>query len=236
MPNTIYLYGEVGYEFTDKSFAEELEAYPVDQELTIAINSPGGDVFQAQAINSLIKSRGNMIARIDGYAVSAASYLPLSADRITISSGGMMMIHKPMLFAFGNADELIEMSKLLEKVEDSVLVPAYMAKTGLDKDKIKELLRAETWLSAEEALELKLVDSLSDTPAVINAIPEKFKFKNVPEVIKKAPPKASEKPEAPEPPKVIEAKDEPKEKAEDTVDNSLFEARLRLLELGELVS
>lgn len=128
----------------------------------LRINSPGGDVFAARAIEQAVREhKSRVIAHIDGYAASAASYLALAADEVHIAQGGFFMIHKAWTFAMGNADDLMETAALLEKVDES-LVGTYASETGADPDQIREWMRAETWFSADEAVEHGFADKIAD--------------------------------------------------------------------------
>ena len=158
-----------GDEVTPQLFRDELAERNGD--LTIVINSPGGDVFAGVAIYNAIKNRkdGHVTVRVDGVAASIASVIAMAGDTIKMSLGSTMMIHKPWSMAVGDAGELAKTIELLDKLEGSI-VDIYADRTGLDKEKIAELLAAETWLNPEEAVALGFADnapeqkaSLSDT-------------------------------------------------------------------------
>jgi ATP-dependent Clp protease protease subunit len=127
----------------------------------LRINSPGGSVFGARAMEQAIREHSSkIIAHVDGYAASAASFLMLPADEIEISPGGMVMIHKAWALAYGNADDMIDMAALLEKI-DGTLVASYMNRTGQDAAQIAEWMAAETWFTAEEAVENGFADRIA---------------------------------------------------------------------------
>ena len=158
-----------GDEVTPQLFRDELAEHKGD--LTVVINSPGGDVFAGVAIYNAIKNRndGHVTVRVDGVAASIASVIAMAGDTIKMSLGSTMMIHKPWSMAMGDAEELAKTIELLNKLEGSI-VDIYADRTGLDKEKIAELLAAETWLNPEEAVALGFADnapeqkaSLSDT-------------------------------------------------------------------------
>lgn len=158
-----------GDEVTPQLFRDELAQHNGD--LTIVINSPGGDVFAGVAIYNAIKNRndGHVTVRVDGVAASIASVIAMAGDTIKMSLGSTMMIHKPWSIAVGDAEELTKTIELLNKLEGSI-IDIYADRTGLDKEKIAELLSAETWLNPEEAVALGFADnapeqkaSLSDT-------------------------------------------------------------------------
>lgn len=134
----------------------------------LRINSPGGDVFAARAMEQAIREHpSHIIAHIDGLAASAASYVALAADQVLISAGGFFMIHKAMTMAFGNADELLQIAGVLEKVDES-LVNTYASATGQEPDQIRDWLAAETWFNAEEALEFGFADVIAAAPEKTN--------------------------------------------------------------------
>lgn len=120
--------------------------------INLRINSPGGSVFAARAMEQAIKDHSSkVIAHIDGHAASAATYVMLAADEVVISDGAMVMIHKAWSMAAGNADDLRSTADLLDKV-DSTLVNTYAEKTGLPQEKLLAMMAAETWMTADEAV------------------------------------------------------------------------------------
>lgn len=119
----------------------------------LRINSPGGDVFAARAMEqALHEYPGKVIAHIDGYAASAASYLALAADEVHMAPGAFYMIHKAWTIVGGNADDLLHQAEILEKV-DASLVDTYASATGQEKAQILQWMADETWFSAEESVE-----------------------------------------------------------------------------------
>src|SRR5690606_10474465 len=147
-----------GDEVTPQLFRDELAEHNGD--LTIVINSPGGDVFAGVAIYNAIKNRndGHVTVRVDGVAASIASVIAMAGDTIKMSLGSTMIIHKPWSMAMGDDKELAKTIELLNKLEGSI-VDIYADRTGLDKEKIVELLAAETWLNPEEAVALGFADN-----------------------------------------------------------------------------
>lgn len=132
--------------------------------IRLHINSAGGDVFAGQAIAQAIKDTGaKVIAQIDGLAASAATVVAMAADEIEISDGGFFMIHNAWTFAIGNANDLMETAALLEKV-DGVIAAAYTKRSKLKMDEVAALMDAETWFTAQEALDAGLVDRISTSP------------------------------------------------------------------------
>lgn len=147
-----------GDEITPKAFRDELEADTGD--VTVWINSPGGNVFAAAEIYTMLKEyAGKITVRIASLAASAASVVAMAGDRIEMSPTALMMIHDPSTIAIGNAAEMQKVIATLNAVKDSIL-NAYTLKTGLRKSKISEMMENETWLDAKEALRLGFCDAI----------------------------------------------------------------------------
>ena len=134
--------------------------------INIHINSPGGDVFAAQAICQAIRdTSAKVIAHIDGYAASAATVIATAADEIRISEGGMYMVHCGWTVAIGNSIEMRSTADLLDKV-DSTICAQYARKTGMSPEDVLAIMQAETWYTAEEAIAAGFIDSISESPKV----------------------------------------------------------------------
>lgn len=143
-----------------QAFVKELAALKAGT-IHLRINSPGGDVFAARAMEQAIREHGSrIVAHIDGYAASAASYLALAADEVLIAEGGFYMIHKAWTIAFGNSEDLMDTAALLEKV-DASLVATYAKETGQDPAQIADWMSAETWFNAEEAVKHGFADRIA---------------------------------------------------------------------------
>lgn len=151
-----------GDEVTPDLFREELKQHAGD--LTVVINSPGGDVFAGLAIyNALVNHNGNVTVRVDGLAASIASVIAMAGDKIIMSPGSMIMIHRPSVYAAGTVDDMEKAKDVLMKIEEGI-TPIYAKRTGLSDEKIAELLEAETWMLADKAVELGFADEVSEAP------------------------------------------------------------------------
>lgn len=127
----------------------------------LRINSPGGDVFAAQAICQAIRETGaKVIAHIDGYAASAATVIATAADEVESAPGGFYMIHNAWTWAMGNANELSGTVALLKKIDGS-LAAQYAQKSGMSIEDVKAAMDAETWYTAEEAVAVGLIDRIA---------------------------------------------------------------------------
>lgn len=162
---TVYLYGVIGGFWGDidaASFARELSAITASK-VHLRINSPGGDVFEARAMMTAIaQHKATFIAHVDGIAASAATGICMSCDEVEITVGAMFMIHNAWTFAMGNKSDLRTTADLLEKI-DAGLAQDYVAKTGKKVDEIQQLMDAETWFNAQEAVDNGFADRVVDT-------------------------------------------------------------------------
>lgn len=161
---TLFLNGEIsdetwyGDEVTPKLFKEELQSGEGD--ITVWINSPGGDVFAAaQIYNMLMDYKGNVTVKIDGLAASAASVIAMAGTEVQMSPVAMMMIHNPATIAIGDSSEMKKAIDMLDEVKESIM-NAYEIKTGLSRSRISHLMDAESWFNAKKAVELGFADKL----------------------------------------------------------------------------
>lgn len=149
-------------DITPKKFKAELTASAGD--IAVWLNSPGGDVFAASQIYTMLKEyEGKVTVKIDGIAVSAASVIAMAGDEIVMSPVAMMMIHNPATVVFGEAADLASGIKLLNEVKESI-INAYEQRTGLPRGKISNMMDAETWFSAQKAVELGFADKILYAP------------------------------------------------------------------------
>lgn len=147
-----------GDEITPALFRDELSK--VSGNLTVWLNSLGGDVFAASQIYTMLRDhKGKVTVKIDGLAASAASVVAMAGDRTLISPTGMIMCHNPATCAMGNKSDMEKAIELLEEVKESI-INAYARKTGLSRNKISRLMDEETWMNAEKALQLGFVDDI----------------------------------------------------------------------------
>lgn len=167
---TLYLYDAI---VTDEITAEWLGGVAADTfvktvagiksgTIKLRINSPGGDVFAGRAMAQALKETdAKVIAYVDGFAASAASYVALAADEVRIADGGMFMIHQAWSIAFGNSEDMLSMADLLEKIDDS-LVATYEKETGQSAEQLREWMKAETWFTAQESIDYGFADGMAE--------------------------------------------------------------------------
>ena len=143
---------------TPQLFKDELNAGSGD--ITVWINSPGGDcVAAAQIYNMLSNYKGKVTVKIDGIAASAASVIAMAGDTVLVSPVSMLMIHNPATMAWGDHAEMQKAIDMLSEVKESI-INAYVLKTGLSRPKLSHLMDAETWMDANKAVELGFADEI----------------------------------------------------------------------------
>ena len=129
-------------------------------DITVWINSPGGDcVAAAQIYNMLSNYKGKVTVKIDGIAASAASVIAMAGDTVLVSPVSMLMIHNPATMAWGDHAEMQKAMDMLSEVKESI-INAYVLKTGLSRPKLSHLMDAETWMDANKAVELGFADDI----------------------------------------------------------------------------
>ncbi len=164
MERTLFLNGTIAEEswfdddVTPQLFRDELNAGSGD--ITVWINSPGGDcVAAAQIYNMLMNYKGNVTIKIDGIAASAASVIAMAGTKVVMSPVSMMMIHNPATVAFGDSADMQKAIAMLDEVKESI-INAYEIKTGLSRAKLSHLMDAETWMDANSAIEMGFADEI----------------------------------------------------------------------------
>jgi ATP-dependent Clp protease protease subunit len=145
---------------TAKAVAEELKPHKDASELVVYLNSPGGLVFEGIAIyNILVRHKARVTVVIDAAALSIASLIAMAGDEIRMAQNAILMIHDPWSWVIGTAEEMRDEADLLDKAK-SILVSTYASRSGRDEDDIAGMMADETWLTAEEAVEAGLADTV----------------------------------------------------------------------------
>lgn len=143
---------------TPKAFKKDLES--LNGDITVNINSPGGDVFAASSIYSMIKEyKGKVTVKITGIAASAASVVAMAGDKVLINPTGYMMIHNPSMIAVGEKTDMEIAAKALDEIKEGI-INAYAKKTGKERDEISKMMDNETWMSAQTAIEMRFADGV----------------------------------------------------------------------------
>ena len=187
-----------------------------DGDITVWINSPGGDCVAAAQIYNMLKDYpGKVTVKIDGIAASAASVIAMAGDKTYVSPVSMLMIHNPSTIAMGDHAEMQKAIEMLDEVKESI-INAYVLKTGLSRARLSHLMDAETWMNANTAIELGFADGLITRDAFP---PEKEKEEETKE--DEPDEEKSEEQETEEEPDEEEESTE-KEKKKDSVHSMLF--------------
>lgn len=181
----LILYGAIGASWFEdsisaKQFSDMMKQIPdTVKKINLRINSPGGDVFDGIAIYNRIKQHpAKVTCYIDGLAGSIASVIALAADEVIMGEGALYFIHLPWTMAMGNRNDLENTVNRLMDVEEQ-LITIYRAKTKMDRQEIRAMLEKETWLDANQAMDLGFVDSkMSDTQPIAASVIEKASWLN----------------------------------------------------------
>lgn len=166
----ILIYGEIGGDVVASSVVSELRGLDTD-EITVRVNSPGGDVYEGLAIMNALRSHpATVTAVVEGLAASAASFIAVGgADRVVMRPTAELMIHEAMSFIGGNAAEMSRVVDDLDRISAN-LSTVYAERSGGDPAEWRERMRAETWFSAEEAVAAGLADAVEDGRAAVAAV------------------------------------------------------------------
>lgn len=147
-----------GDEVTPALFKNDLKC--VVGDLTVFINSPGGDVIAASLIYTMLKEhKGNITVKVDGMAASAASVIAMAGDKVLMAPTALMMIHNPATIAMGEVSDLQKVIGLLEECKEGI-INAYELKSGMPRDELAKLMDSETWMNANKAIELGFADGM----------------------------------------------------------------------------
>lgn len=180
----VLVYDQIGYwGITAEEFVREVKQ--IDAEtIHLRIDSPGGDVFMARAMKTALEQHSaRIIAHVDGLAASAASYLMLAGDEIEIAKGAFVMIHNAWMITLGDTRDHTQSAGMLEKIDGSIRAD-YASKSGKDVEEFRQLMDDETWLEAEEALAMGLVDRVYEKDGGAENRFDLAIFENTPDALK----------------------------------------------------
>lgn len=162
---TLYLNGTIGSEedswfydtVTPEAFRKELGG---EGDITVWINSVGGDVFAADRIYNMLRDyKGKVTVKIDGIAASAASFVAMAGDEVLVSPVSTILVHNPSTIAMGDHNEMQKAIDMLDAVKNSI-INAYALKTGLSRKKLSDLMESESLITAYQAIDLHFADGL----------------------------------------------------------------------------
>lgn len=182
----IYIYDDIGPSWLGligaDRFQADLKALGAVNEITVRINSVGGDVFEGTAIYNLLnKHAANVTVDIDGVALSIASVIAMAGDTIRIAENGMLMIHNPWTIAVGESDDMLKAAELLDTVKTSI-VGTYASRTGLEDEELSSLMDEETWFVGQAAVDKGFATEVTANKAVAaKYLPQLHKFQHAPD-------------------------------------------------------
>ncbi|MEK5215308.1 head maturation protease, ClpP-related [Psychrobacillus sp. FSL H8-0487] len=162
----ITIYGIIGDSWWDDSVsAADIDnaLKSINGDIVINLNSPGGDAFDGIAIyNRLKKHDGKVIINIDGWACSAASVIAMAADELNMGMGSMIMIHEASTIVWGSKTDMRKEADVLDNLEDGI-IDIYMTKANVEREEMRNMVDAETWFSAQKAIEIGFATATSST-------------------------------------------------------------------------
>ena len=180
-----------------ESFVKAVYAVDPSHTINLRVNSPGGSVFAARAMEQALRAhKGKVVVHIDGLAASAATFVSMAGDEVVMAKGAMFMIHKAWTGMWGNAEDLRKEADLLDKI-DGTLAETYADKTGKDIAAITEWMAAETWFTAQEAMDAGFATSIAEAEAKALAW-DLSAYQNAPKAERQTQPEPAPAPE-PEP-------------------------------------
>lgn len=163
----LIMYGDIGNSWYD----DGITASDVDnalrqagnKDVIVRLNSPGGSAFDGVSIyNRLVQHPGKVTVYVDGYACSSASIIAMAGDEIIMGEGSMLMIHEASTFVYGTKDDFTAQANMLAELESGI-IDIYMNKANVSREKVTELVNAETWFSSTSALEIGFATSIASS-------------------------------------------------------------------------
>ncbi len=179
----VLIYDIIGWPFNDAGDLVRALAEMKQKTITVRINSPGGDVFDAMAIfNALQSHKSKVVTRIESLAASAASVIALAGKEVQAYKNAMVMIHEPWIYTAGNQYDLREMADILEKISGN-MIDIYSGNSSVGKKEAKQMMKDETWLTAKEAKEKGFIDTILETGKAAKAQFDLTMYTNAPDGI-----------------------------------------------------
>jgi ATP-dependent protease ClpP protease subunit len=184
---TLTFYDAIGEGMFSEGITPKMVTDAIGQDsysdITLRLNSPGGDAFAGVAIYNVLRASGKPVnVIVDGMAASAASIIAMAGDTITMNQGAVMMIHEAQGVAFGDAATMVAMADTLKIVTGSI-ADIYATRTGTSKKDVLEMMAVETWMDGKEAVANKFATTVSKEKAIKNSF-DLSAFKNTPEQLK----------------------------------------------------
>ena len=167
MGTEIRLFGTVGEDFTSRGVADQVAALS-DDDLLVRINSGGGNLFEGLAIYSILQRHGNVTIDVEAAALSSAAVIAMAGRRIRMAGGALLMVHSPMHMVGGRISDHESSIEMLRRGETST-VDIFARRTGISNQRIRQMLEAETWMNATEAVKLRFADEVIQATETIAA-------------------------------------------------------------------
>jgi len=180
----ILVYDYIGWPFNEAGEFIKAMSNLKQKKIVVRINSPGGDVWDGFAIANAIKAHPSKpITRIESLAASAASYIAVSGHEKQAFKNTMIMIHEPMTGLWGNQYEMREAADILQQISSN-MIDMYADHTNVGKRELKDMLRAETWMTAKEAKEKGFIDVIIEAGNPVSAKFDLSMFAHAPSDVK----------------------------------------------------
>jgi len=160
----IRIYDEIGlFGVSAETFTQEFnKVKDLGGNITLKVNSPGGDVFDGMTIYNILKTvKDRLTVEVEGLSASIASVISMAGSKLVMREGSFLMIHNPFMGAFGESVELRKAADMLDKVKEE-LVSIYVNNSNLSKEEIESMMDDETWMNAREALEAGIADEIDE--------------------------------------------------------------------------
>jgi len=186
--NEILIYGVIGSDIygdgiTAENLKQQLDAIGETDELTIRINSEGGDVFEGVAMFNLLHQHpARKKVMVDGYAVSSASFLAMAGDEILMGVGSQFMIHNPWTVAIGDAKEMRDTAGVLDEVKESI-IEIYQTKVSASREDLTGWMDDVKWMRSDEAEKLGFSNGSTGAKASLRKIKDCKWVKNTPQEV-----------------------------------------------------
>jgi len=192
----VLLYTDIGgwFGITSREFIDEVSQLGNVKNVDLRISSEGGDVVTAIDIfNAIRRHPATWTAYIDGFALSAASWIPLATNKVVMADNAQMMIHRVQGVAIGNPEEVRKMADVWEDIENTAIISAYRTKTGLTRGELIDMMDAETWMNAQTAFDYGFIDEISGAMdvAACASLSGHYQYRNAPKRLANKPGKGN---------------------------------------------
>ncbi len=159
----ISIHDEIGgWGVSAKDFIQELRGHKDIAVINLSIHSPGGNVLDGFAIHNVLKGiDAKIYAHVEGIAASAASFILMAGDVITMPEDAFVMVHNAWGFAMGDSEEMRKTADIMDKLQESI-INIYENRTGLERETVVEMMSVETWMNADDALSFGFIDMITD--------------------------------------------------------------------------